>query len=49
MLPAKFQDIRDNLDRIEKKIAQLKELKSDKTVTYVRDIKMFDLSDTPSE
>ena len=41
--------IRDNLDRIEKKIAQLKELKSDRTVTYVRDIKMFDLSDTPSE
>jgi len=37
--------IRDNMDRIEKKIAQLKELKSDKTVTYVQDIKMIDLSE----
>ena len=36
--------IRDNMDRIEKKIAQLKELKSDRTVTYVQDIKMIDLS-----
>jgi DNA-binding response OmpR family regulator len=35
--------IRDNLERIEKKIAQLKELKSDRTVTYVQDIKMIDL------
>ena len=37
--------IRDNMDRIEKKIAQLKELKSDRTVTYVQDIKMIDLSE----
>jgi CheY-like chemotaxis protein len=37
--------IRENLERIEKKIAKLKDLKSDKTVTYVRDIKMFDLSE----
>lgn len=37
--------IRDNLIRIEKKIAQLKELKSDKTVTYIKDIRMFDLSE----
>ena len=35
--------IRDNLDRIERKIAQLKDLKSDRTVTYVQDIKMIDL------
>ena len=37
--------IRDNLIRIEKKIAKLKELKSDKTVTYIKDIRMFDLSE----
>jgi signal transduction histidine kinase len=37
--------IRDNLQRIEKKIAQLKELKSDRTVPYIRDIRMFDLSE----
>jgi len=37
--------IRENLDRIDKKMAQLKELKADKTVTYVRDIKMLDLSE----
>jgi sigma-B regulation protein RsbU (phosphoserine phosphatase) len=37
--------IRDNLLRIDKKIAQLKELKTDKTVPYIRDIRMFDLSD----
>jgi DNA-binding response OmpR family regulator len=35
--------IRDNMDRIDKKILQLKELKSDRTVTYVQDIKMIDL------
>jgi len=37
--------IRDNLLRIEKKISQLKELKTDKTVPYIRDIRMFDLSE----
>jgi DNA-binding response OmpR family regulator len=37
--------IRDNLQRIEKKIAQLKEMKTDKTVPYIRDIRMFDLSE----
>ncbi len=36
--------IRDNLQRIEKKISQLKDLKSDKTIPYIRDIRMFDLS-----
>lgn len=37
--------IRDNLQRIEKKIAKLKDLKTDKTVTYIKDIRMFDLSE----
>ncbi len=37
--------IKDNLLRIEKKIAQLKEMKTDKTVPYIRDIRMFDLSE----
>jgi CheY-like chemotaxis protein len=37
--------IRDNLVRIDRKITQLKELKTDKTVTYIKDIKMFDLSE----
>jgi len=37
--------IRDNLQRIEKKITQLKDLKTDKTVPYIRDIRMFDLSE----
>ncbi len=37
--------IRDNLQRIEKKIAQLKEMKTDKTVQYIRDIRMLDLSE----
>ena len=36
--------IRDNLARIEKKILQLKDLKTDKTVQYIHDIRMFDLS-----
>lgn len=36
--------IRDNLQRIEKKIVKLKDLKTDKTVQYVKDIRMFDLS-----
>ncbi len=37
--------MRDNLIRIEKRIQQLKELKSDRTIQYVHDIRMFDLSD----
>jgi len=37
--------IRDNLMRIEKKMARLRELKTDKTVPYVRDIRMLDLSE----
>ncbi len=37
--------IRDNLIRIDKKISQLKEMKTDKTVPYIRDIRMLDLSD----
>lgn len=41
--------IRDNLLRIDKKISQLKEIKSDKTVPYIRDIRMLDLSERPPE
>ena len=37
--------IRDNLARLEKKIAQLKALRSDKTVQYIEGIQMFDLSE----
>jgi CheY-like chemotaxis protein len=37
--------VKDNLVRIEKKISKLKELKSDKTVPYIKDIRMFDLSE----
>jgi sigma-B regulation protein RsbU (phosphoserine phosphatase) len=37
--------VRDNLLRIERKISQLKDLKSDKTVPYIQDIRMFDLSE----
>jgi len=37
--------IQDNLRRIERKIIRLKELRSDKTIPYVRDIRMFDISD----
>ena len=37
--------IKDNLTRIERKITRLKELKTDKTVQYIRDIRMFDLSE----
>jgi CheY-like chemotaxis protein len=37
--------IKENLTRIEKKIARLKELKGDKTVPYIKDIRMFDLSE----
>ncbi len=36
--------IRDNLARIEKKLAQLKEMKTDRTVPYIKDIRMLDLS-----
>ncbi len=37
--------IRDNLLRIQTKLARLKEMKTDKTITYIRDIRMFDLSE----
>jgi DNA-binding NarL/FixJ family response regulator len=37
--------IRDNLARIEKKIVKLKEMKTDRTVPYIKDIRMFDLSE----
>jgi len=37
--------ILENLLRIDKKISQLKEMKTDKTVPYIRDIRMLDLSD----
>ncbi len=37
--------IKDNLTRIETKITRLKGLKSDRTVTYIKDIRMIDLSD----
>jgi CheY-like chemotaxis protein len=37
--------IRDNIQRIEKKMSQLKDLKTDKTIPYIRDIRMFDLSE----
>ncbi len=37
--------IKDNLQRIEKKIMKLKELKTDRTIPYIRDIRMLDLSD----
>jgi phosphoserine phosphatase RsbU/P len=37
--------IRDNVERIERKMARLKNLRSDRTIPYVRDIRMLDLSD----
>jgi CheY-like chemotaxis protein len=37
--------IRDNVARIEKKIARLRELKTDRTIPYIRDIRMLDLSE----
>jgi DNA-binding response OmpR family regulator len=37
--------IRDNLKRLDAKIARLKGLKTDKTVPYIRDIRMIDLSE----
>jgi DNA-binding response OmpR family regulator len=36
--------ISDNVSRIERKIAQLKDLKTDKTIPYIKDIRMIDLS-----
>lgn len=36
--------IKDNVDRIESKMDKLKNLKEDKTVQYIKDIKMIDLS-----
>ena len=36
--------IRDNHARIENKMAKLKELHNDKTIPYIKDIRMFDLS-----
>ena len=36
--------IRDNLARIEKKLSQLKDMKTDKTIPYIKDIRMLDLS-----
>jgi CheY-like chemotaxis protein len=37
--------IRDNLVRIDRKLTLLKELKTDKTIPYIRDIRMLDLSE----
>jgi len=37
--------IKDNLNRLETKISRLKALKTDKTIPYIRDIRMIDLSD----
>jgi signal transduction histidine kinase len=36
--------IKDNVDRMQLKLEKLKNLKEDKTVKYIRDIKMIDLS-----
>ncbi len=36
--------INDSVQRIQSKIIKLKEIKDDKTVTYVKDLKMIDLS-----
>jgi CheY-like chemotaxis protein len=36
--------MKDNVDRMENKIEKLKNLKDDKTVQYIKDIKMIDLS-----
>jgi DNA-binding response OmpR family regulator len=41
--------IRDNVERIERKMARLKSLRTDRTVPYVRDIRMLDLSDEGQE
>ncbi len=37
--------IRDNLIRMERKMVRLGELRTDRTIPYVRDIRMFDLSE----
>lgn len=37
--------IRDNLIRIEKKMVLLRELKTDRTIPYIRDIRMLDISE----
>jgi phosphoserine phosphatase RsbU/P len=37
--------IRDNLIRIEKKMVLLRELKTDRTIPYIRDIRMLDLTE----
>ena len=36
--------MKDNVNRIEKKMEKLQNLKDDKTVQYIKDIKMIDLS-----
>lgn len=36
--------IKDSVSRIELKLEKLKNLKEDKTVQYIKDIKMIDLS-----
>jgi hypothetical protein len=36
--------IRDNVERMQLKLEKLRNLKEDKTVKYIRDIKMIDLS-----
>jgi PleD family two-component response regulator len=43
--PAKYLKlIKDNVDRMQLKLEKLRNLKEDKTVKYIRDIKMIDLS-----
>jgi hypothetical protein len=36
--------IKDNVERMQLKLEKLRNLKEDKTVKYIRDIKMIDLS-----
>jgi len=36
--------INESVERIQSKVAKLREIKEDKTVTYVKDLEMFDLS-----
>jgi hypothetical protein len=36
--------MRENLERIELKMEKLKNLREDKTVQYIKDIRMIDLS-----
>jgi DNA-binding NarL/FixJ family response regulator len=43
--PAKYLKlIKDNIERMQNKLEKLRNLKEDKTVKYIRDIKMIDLS-----